>query len=277
MKKKLFLIPCLFILSSCSLKESVVKASNRNATYRKPVVKVFKKDDEIPAKYTAEQYIERFRDIAIEEMKKNGIPASITLAQGLLESASGNSTLAREANNHFGIKCTSAWSGPTMLKDDDAKDECFRVYSSPEESYRDHSEFLKRKHYAFLFELDRNDYTGWAKGLKQAGYATNPKYPELLINLIERYHLDQYDREETVWAKARREEKVFDQIAEKAPQEKKIAEEKSPVAMKIHQVKQGETLFGISKRYGLTVEEIRALNGLEGADIKLGQLLLVSK
>src|SRR5690606_1615289 len=153
----------------------------------------------------------------------------------------------------------------------------FRVYNNPEESFRDHSEFLKRKRYAFLFELDRNDYKGWAYGLKQAGYATNPRYPELLINLIERYHLDRFDKGETQLAKIKREDRVLEQIAEKIPEEPKIAAVKPAVKMKIYEVKQGDTLYSISRNFGLTVEEVKILNGLQGTDLKLGQLLLVSK
>lgn len=143
-----------------------------------------------------EEYIEVFKDEAIKEMLETGIPASITLAQGMLESGNGNSPLARYANNHFGIKCHNTWDGPTFIQDDDAKNECFRKYRSPSESFKDHSEFLKtRSRYASLFELQPTDYKAWAKGLKQAGYATNPKYPELLIQLIEDNSLHQYDKE----------------------------------------------------------------------------------
>ena len=140
-------------------------------------------------------YIEEYKNIAMCEMKKNKIPASITLAQGILESGNGTSRLAREGNNHFGIKCHSDWKGRTMRQDDDAPDECFRVYKSAEESYRDHSEFLKNNsRYASLFQLDITDYKGWAKGLKKAGYATLPTYANVLINLIEDYNLQQYDQ-----------------------------------------------------------------------------------
>src|SRR5690606_3896602 len=119
---------------------------------------------------------------------------SITLAQGMLESGNGNSKLAKEDNNHFGIKCHSDWNGKKFYQDDDAKDECFRVYKNPEESFIDHSDFLvNRSRYAFLFELKPTDYKAWAKGLKEAGYATNPKYPELLIKIIEDNNLQQYD------------------------------------------------------------------------------------
>jgi LysM repeat protein len=144
---------------------------------------------------TAEQYIEKYKDDAIKEMLLFNIPASITLAQGMLESANGNSDLAVYANNHFGIKCHAGWDGPTFIKDDDAKDECFRKYPSALDSYTDHSNFLKtRTRYAPLFELKRTDYKGWAKGLHKVGYATDPKYTRRLLSLIEDYELFKYDK-----------------------------------------------------------------------------------
>lgn len=131
----------------------------------------------------------------MEEMKANGIPASIKLAQALLESDNGNSLLAREANNHFGIKCHTGWKGPVYHKDDDANDECFRSYVKAEESFRDHSRFLReRERYRALFGLNPDDYEGWAHGLKQAGYATNPQYAHLLIKIIRDNRLDQFDK-----------------------------------------------------------------------------------
>jgi len=140
------------------------------------------------------EYIERYKAVAIEEMKTYGIPASITLAQGIHESGSGASALATNANNHFGIKCHDNWAGQTYYHDDDKPQECFRVYNSAEESFRDHSQFLKtRSRYANLFTLEPGDYHGWAKGLKAAGYATNPRYPDIIIKLIEDYNLSQFD------------------------------------------------------------------------------------
>ena len=143
---------------------------------------------------TRQEYIQKYKALAIEEMEIYGIPASITMAQALLESDDGNGRLAREANNHFGIKCKSSWTGMTISHDDDAKGECFRKYATVEDSYTDHSEFLdKSARYQDLFKLDPLDYKGWAYGLKQAGYATNPAYAELLIKIIEDnqlYHLD---------------------------------------------------------------------------------------
>jgi LysM repeat protein len=146
-------------------------------------------------KMTPQQYIENYKDEAVKEMLLFNIPASITLAQGMLESGNGNSDLAVYANNHFGIKCHVGWEGPTFTKDDDAKDECFRKYPSVLDSYTDHSKFLKsRSRYSALFALRTNDYKGWAKGLKEAGYATDPKYTQRLIELIETHKLYEFDR-----------------------------------------------------------------------------------
>ena len=141
-----------------------------------------------------DDYINDYRDLAIEEMNLYNIPASITLSQGILESSNGTSMLATKANNHFGIKCHSSWEGDRVFHDDDEKGECFRKYNTVEDSYRDHSLFLANSsRYSFLFEIPIENYKSWAKGLKKAGYATNPKYSKLLINIIKRYNLDQYD------------------------------------------------------------------------------------
>ncbi|HEV8285606.1 MAG TPA: glucosaminidase domain-containing protein [Chitinophagaceae bacterium] len=138
-------------------------------------------------------YIARYKDLAIEEMKRTGIPASITLAQGIHETEAGTSELVRRSNNHFGIKCKDNWKGQSVSHDDDARGECFRKYAAPEESYRDHSDFLKtRPNYTSLFKLDPADYEAWAYGLKKAGYATNPKYAQILIKLIRDYNLQEY-------------------------------------------------------------------------------------
>lgn len=142
-----------------------------------------------------EDYIKKYRGIAVDEMKHYRIPASITLAQGLLESGAGKSQLARKSNNHFGIKCGGAWDGPSVRYTDDAPNECFRAYKHAKDSYRDHSKFLRSgARYASLFRLKITDYKGWAKGLKKAGYATDPRYATRLINIIETYGLDKYDR-----------------------------------------------------------------------------------
>ena len=147
------------------------------------------------AQSKTENYISKYSSAAVAEMERYGIPASITLAQGILESGNGESRLAVKGKNHFGIKCHSNWNGKTIIEDDDEKGECFRKYSKVSDSYRDHSLFLtERGRYSFLFEYKKTDYKKWAKGLKKAGYATNPKYPTLLIDLIERYDLGRFDK-----------------------------------------------------------------------------------
>ncbi|MDQ2721503.1 MAG: LysM peptidoglycan-binding domain-containing protein [Bacteroidota bacterium] len=147
-------------------------------------------------KITAQQYVQQYKDLAIREMKRMGVPAAITLAQGLLETESGNSDLLMRSNNHFGIKCKSTWNASSVTHDDDAAGECFRVYKNAEDSYRDHSNFLRgNNRYAFLFKLNPTDYKGWAYGLRKAGYATNPNYPNILIKNIEDNNLQQYTME----------------------------------------------------------------------------------
>ncbi|HPF90947.1 MAG TPA: glucosaminidase domain-containing protein [Flavobacteriales bacterium] len=145
-------------------------------------------------RFTPEEYIGEWKEVAVKKMREHGIPASITLAQGLLESGNGNSELARKSNNHFGIKCTPDWTGGRSYHDDDKKDDCFRKYKDAAQSYEDHAKFLQKPRYAALFELKPTDYEGWAKGLKKAGYATDPNYPSKLIALIERYELDKLDK-----------------------------------------------------------------------------------
>ncbi len=145
--------------------------------------------------YSAGDYINKYKDIAVSEMKRTGIPASITLAQGMIESDYGHSSLAREANNFFGIKCHDDWTGPTIHHNDDRRNECFRKYRKPEESFYDHSDFIKSgSRYSFLFSINTTDYKAWARGLKKAGYATNPDYANMLIRKIEENNLMIYDR-----------------------------------------------------------------------------------
>jgi len=178
MRNGIFFIILLVIISglnSCKTYRPVVSATNQG--------------------YTAENYINTYKDLAVSEMKRTGVPASITLAQGMIESDFGRSSLAREANNHFGIKCHNDWNGPTIRHHDDRRNECFRKYRKPEESYYDHSDFLRSgTRYSFLFSIDPTDYRAWAKGLKKAGYATNPDYANMLIRKIEENNLWNLDR-----------------------------------------------------------------------------------
>ncbi|MDB5124471.1 MAG: LysM peptidoglycan-binding protein [Mucilaginibacter sp.] len=276
MRKTLYLFIASAIVLSCTPRKKTI--SNSQARHNNQSVQ--KANSTAIAGYTSQtslQYIERFKIIAIQEMNLYGIPASITLAQGLFESGSGNGELARVANNHFGIKCSPDWKGKSYYKDDDNKNDCFRVYDKPEDSFRDHSNFLKKKNYARLFELDKNDYRGWATGLKQAGYATNPRYADLLIGVIEKYHLDKYDQPEGGVQKIKREDRVFTQIDRnigKAIKDSLIAA--TPVD-KLYMVKQGDTLYNISKRFGLTLDELKGLNNMADNNIKIGQKLVVSK
>jgi len=286
MYKKWAFFFLLIVLVSCSSRKNGI--TNRQASRNNKSVQKLNKD--AIASYTTfgdvNQYIDRFRNIAVQEMNIYGIPASITLAQGLLESGNGNGELAVVANNHFGIKCTSDWKGKSYFKNDDRVNDCFRVYENPESSFRDHSEFLKRKRYAPLFELNKNDYEGWAYGLKAAGYATNPQYPQLLINLIKKYNLDQYDMSETDYQKIKREDRVLGQINKNIGKQTRdslhySAPAKLPVGPisnnKTYQVKQGDTLFNVSKRFGLRIDELKALNTMADDNIKIGQQLIIAQ
>ncbi len=206
---------------------------------------------------SVEEYIATFAEIAQFEMKAYGIPASITLAQGILESGAGRSTLVKKTNNHFGIKCHTGWKGDYDFHDDDEKGECFRKYNHPMYSFRDHSEFLSsRARYSFLFDLDNDDYRNWAKGLKQAGYATDRKYPSKLISFIERYQLYKYDSYV----------KSAGYGVTKIPREYEV---------KSHTVIKGDTLYSISRKYFISVDEIMKMNNLNNSNLSVGQKLVV--
>ena len=280
MHKTVYLLVALISLSSCSARKNTI--SNHQAYKNNLSIQQSHRDAIANYQsYTSLQYIDRFKAIAIQEMNLYGIPASITLAQGLYESGSGNSELARVANNHFGIKCNSSWTGKSYYKDDDNHNDCFRVYDSPEDSYRDHSNFLKRKNYAHLFELDKNDYQGWAYGLKAAGYATNPKYPQLIIGIIQKYNLDQYDKPENQDQKIKREDRVLNQIDQNTVKAVKDTVTQAPIQASpqgnSYTVQTGDTLYNISKRFGLTVDELKDLNNITDNNIKIGQKLVVVK
>ncbi len=201
------------------------------------------------------EYVEQWKETAIEQMVENKIPASITLAQGILESASGNSSLALNGNNHFGIKC-HGWTGKKMYMDDDAKGECFRVYKSASESYNDHSEFLMSySRYAFLFAYDVSDYKSWAKGLKKAGYATNPKYPDLLIGIIEDLNLNQYDKTGLPSDDFKPE---LIAASESYTNKHSVVQHENKVKYVV--AKKGDTFYKISKEFGVTLSQLYKYN-----------------
>lgn len=203
------------------------------------------------------EYIETFSETAQLEMMGYGIPASITLAQGILESGSGKGELAMKTNNHFGIKCHKGWEGDYDFHDDDEKGECFRKYNHPMYSFRDHSVFLTtRSRYAFLFNLKYTDYKGWAKGLRKAGYATDPRYPQKLIYLIEKHGLHKYDLQ-----------------AKKARYDKKTVV--TIESEKMHTVAKGDTLYSLSRKYYMSVNELMQLNNLRSSDLSIGQRIKV--
>jgi LysM repeat protein len=229
---------------------------------------------------TAEKYIAQFKDAAISDMKKSGVPASITMAQGMFESDYGNSSLAKVAKNHFGVKCHKDWGGDTYYMDDDAPNECFRKYNSVEESYDDHSNFLRtRDRYKFLFDLSITDYKGWAKGLKQAGYATNPAYADKLIEIIERYNLQALDEGGTP-------QPIADVKVEKNKEKKNVVnEDNKPIRVKVTPrvkvlnglatinnvpfvyVEKSDSYLKIAKQYKLELWQILEYNEAEKNDI----------
>jgi len=205
-------------------------------------------------------YIRKYAPLAVREMHLYKIPASITLAQGLLESANGRSQLALRSNNHFGIKCHKGWRGQRVYHDDDTKRECFRKYTYVATSYRDHSLFLTtRNHYKPLFKLGKRDYKAWAKGLRKAGYATDKKYPKKLIDIIKLYELYKFDKIKKGKYKAAK---------------KTIKKEETFVENR-YQVQKGDTLYSLARKFGTTVKRLKKLNKLRENTLTIGQILLL--
>jgi flagellum-specific peptidoglycan hydrolase FlgJ len=272
MKKIVVLIFLGLIVFSCSSRKVTVKKISHVRPKPEHIVKTVKPQEiEVEAESedvetaefktliikSTEEYLAFFGVIAQQEMRLYGIPASITLAQGILESSSGKGRLSVEANNHFGIKCHD-WTGDRIHHDDDSLQECFRKYNDAKYSYRDHSLFLTtRSRYSKLFELDKDDYKSWARELKAAGYATDRKYPDKLIYLIERYKLYRLDQEVLGVSISMANVNSLDRAL-------------------THVVMKGDTLYSISKKYNVTVNELQTLNGLNGTDLKIGQELFVS-
>lgn len=267
MKKIVVFLIVTFFISCSSSKVITTKDSNEkygatNKTIAKPVErqeeKVVEKvietlPNETPLNVNdkVSVYVHKYKNIAQQEMKHTGIPASITLAQGILESGAGHGDLTKRANNHFGIKC-HGWAGEKVYHDDDKRGECFRKYNHPKQSFKDHSEFLtSRKRYAFLFRLDKTNYKAWAKGLRKAGYATDPKYPSKLISLIERYNLQ-----------------VYDSVSDAAVTQVNTNAQR-------YTVKQGDTLYAIARKFNLSISALKEKNNLSDSTISVGQQLIV--
>lgn len=230
-------------------------------------------------------YISTYKDIAMSEMQRSGIPASIILAQGIHETEAGTSELVRKSNNHFGIKCKDTWTGSVVYHDDDERGECFRSYQSPADSYKDHSDFLRASsRYAFLFKIDPTDYSSWAYGLKKAGYATNVKYPQILIRLIDDYNLQQY----TMIAMGKmdpQQEKISNDEASRAPVTNAIAlasSKKSDVSVaapqypagdfelnrtKVTFARAGTSLLVIADHYNISLSRLLDFNDLKQQDV----------
>lgn len=280
--RNVFIVILVVFMTSCGSKKKATTSKKQSKTVSVSTKSNDKRSTSVnkqsPSKgrkktYTqaTEEYINTYKEYAMEEMRVYKIPASITLAQGILESGSGNSQLTQNSNNHFGIKCHDTWGGGTVYHDDDKKGECFRKYKDPAKSFRDHSLFLKnRRRYSKLFKLAVDDYVGWAKGLKKAGYATDRRYPAKLIGLIERFELYKYDNQ--VLGNTNQENNVVTHINTTETTSKPTL----PVReIRFHTVAKGDTLYNISKRYNVTVEDIKNLNNLESNIISIGQTLRI--
>ena len=275
----LILIVLILFFSSCSSSRKIAtnKKQKRVVTESKleklpsvkqsQHVKKLQRENKSLNKYTL-QYIRKYAPLAVLEMHKYAIPASITLAQGILESGNGRSQLASKSNNHFGIKCHTGWKGGKVYHDDDEKGECFRKYKYVESSYKDHSEFLsKRRRYANLFKLRKSDYKGWAKGLKKAGYATDKKYPKKLIKIIETYKLYEFD-------------KFTKKDLKRSKRDLKTKPSKThntvkKVTRKSYIVKKGDTLYSIARKFNTTVDSLKRINNLSSNAISINQQLII--
>jgi flagellum-specific peptidoglycan hydrolase FlgJ len=281
MKVKLgFLIFFLLLLASCSSSRKITTTKTNKETITErpyesvsPVkqvqhVKKLQKSNKSLNKYSL-QYIKRYAPIAVSEMHKYNVPASITLAQGILESGNGRSQLASKSNNHFGIKCHTGWKGAKVYHDDDEKGECFRKYKYVESSYEDHSQFLSgRRRYASLFTLKKTDYKGWSKGLKKAGYATDKNYPKKLIKIIETYELYEFDK---IRKKDLKQVKKETKKTQRKPRLKTKKRSKN-----YYEVKKGDTLYSIARKHETTVADLKRINDLTSNTLSIGQKLIIN-
>lgn len=279
MFKKSLLLFIVFTLISCHATKSPIvttkKGAGKNTTYSKKTKQgssgksrnevIESTSRTVVTNDIVTNYVLQYKDIAMNNMKAYGIPASIILAQGILESGAGRGDLAVSANNHFGIKCHADWTGDTVKHDDDSSQECFRKYNKVAESYRDHALFLTGKgRYASLFELDKDDYKAWAKGLRKAGYATDSQYPDKLISYIERYNLAQYDAQVLGIKYTSMENQNTRVIAMSSRNDG------------YYEVQKGDTLYSISKKYNLLVEDLKQKNKLSDNTLFIGQKLKVN-
>jgi flagellum-specific peptidoglycan hydrolase FlgJ len=272
MIKKYVCLLIILVFVSCNTKKSVIQTTRKgyktNTSFLNNNKSTYKKSSETQTleattrvKVTNDMilaYIEKYNKVAQSNKNKYGIPASIILGQAILESGSGTGPLCVQANNHFGIKCHKDWNGPSISFDDDAVGECFRKYDNPFDSFRDHALFLTTgSRYAPLFILDKKDYRAWAKGLKEAGYATDSLYPTKLIGIIERFQLYKYDDGTLLKDPVYTSEKVLENPKE-------------------YQVSPGDTLYSISRKFKLSIEEIKSKNNMSDNTISIGQNLKVN-
>ena len=276
--KILFSILFLLVLSNCGAKKRVVKKKRGGIEITEPKPKklpdvnelkitrnLAKKNPRLNKETLA--YIRKYAPIAVHEMHQYKIPASITLAQGILESGKGKSQLALKSNNHFGIKCHTKWTGERVYHDDDEKGECFRKYKFVATSYNDHSLFLsQRGRYAFLFDYNIKNYKKWAYGLRKAGYATDRKYPSKLLKIIEDYHLYEFDNIK---------KSTYSKKFKEANQRKSVKRLKAK--RKYYEVEKGDTLYAISRKFSISVADLKALNNLTDNILSLGQKLIVEE
>ena len=280
--KSVLFLSIIFFLASCGSKKKVVSKKSPRVVVVEPepvklpsvneieFTKKLKKKNPNLNKYTL-AYIRKYAPIAVREMHDYKIPASITLAQGILESGRGRSELALKSNNHFGIKCHTGWKGERVYHDDDEKGECFRKYVYPESSYKDHSLFLsKRRRYAFLFDYNIKNYKKWAYGLRKAGYATDKKYPVKLIKIIKDYNLHEFDN----FKKGKYEKELKKLNKGKAPKKPKTVRKNSKST--VYVVQKGDTLYSISRKFGISVTQLKKRNNLSDNTISIGQKLIVN-
>ncbi|MFB3386530.1 glucosaminidase domain-containing protein [Flavobacterium sp. LAR06] len=299
MIKKILLFFIVAVLASCSSSKPAIATTKKQAAVQRPRTVTTKKQTPVKpigknypstnntteviqstSKTTVtstsiNDYVLQYKDIAMGNMQKYGIPASIILAQGILESGAGKGDLALSANNHFGIKCHKDWLGESVRHDDDSAQECFRKYREASESYRDHALFLVGKNrYASLFTYEKDDYKAWAKGLRACGYATDPNYPDKLISYIERYNLHQYDCQITG--------KTYVAINKSAPTRKPSYDVASDPKINmnsndpnLYEVQKGDTLYSISKKFNVMVDDLKQKNNLSDNALSIGQKLKV--